>query len=59
MRRTVEEFDGTPARRLSRAALRDKFIMLMGAPNADKAAEWFERLRNLENEADVGWLGPS
>ena len=43
--------------RLNRAELRDKFMMLMGAPNAARAAELFERLQNLENEADIRWLG--
>jgi 2-methylcitrate dehydratase PrpD len=55
--REVEEFDGTPARPLNRSELRDKFVMLMGAPNAAQAAELFQRLQNLENESDVRWLG--
>ena len=55
--REAEEFDGTPSRPLNRAELRDKFMMLMGAPNAARAAELFERLQNLENEADIRWLG--
>ena len=55
--REVEEFDGTPSRPLNRAELRDKFMMLMGAPNAARAAELFERLQNLEDEADIRWLG--
>ena len=52
--REVEEFDGTPARPLNRAELRDKFMMLMGAAHAGGL---FERLQNLEDEADVRWLG--
>jgi 2-methylcitrate dehydratase PrpD len=55
--REVEEFDGMPARPLGRAALRDKFTMLMGAANASRAAEIFERLQNLQDEPDVRWLG--
>ena len=54
--REVEEFDGTPARPLSSAALREKFMMFMGASRADPAAA-FERLQGLESEADVQWLG--
>jgi 2-methylcitrate dehydratase PrpD len=50
--REVEEFDGTPARPLSRAALREKFMMLMGG-----GEHLFERLQSLEDEADVRWLG--
>jgi 2-methylcitrate dehydratase PrpD len=53
----VEEFKGTPARPLTRDELRDKFLMLMGAINSVRAKAWFERLQNLESEADVGWLG--
>jgi 2-methylcitrate dehydratase PrpD len=54
--REVEEFDGTPARPLARSELRAKFMMLMGAADAARAAELFERLQNLESETDVSWL---
>ena len=54
--REVEEFDGTPARPLNRDQLRDKFMMLMGTANATRAMQVFERLQNLENATDVGWL---
>jgi 2-methylcitrate dehydratase PrpD len=57
MTREVEEFDGTPARPLNRAALRDKFMMLMGSARAASATGLFERLQNLESEAEVRWLG--
>jgi 2-methylcitrate dehydratase PrpD len=55
--REVEEFSGTPARPLTRSELRDKFIMLMAAANADTAIGIFERLQDLEHEPDVRWLG--
>ena len=55
--REVEEFNGTPARPLTRAELRDKFLMLMGAANATGGVELFERLQNLEDEKNVRWLG--
>ena len=48
------------ARRLgrsNRAELREKFMMLMGAPRAAQAGGVFERLQNLESEADVRWVG--
>jgi 2-methylcitrate dehydratase PrpD len=54
--REVEEFNGTPARPLNRAELRDKFMMLMGTVDTSRAAEMFERLQSLENEPDVRWL---
>jgi 2-methylcitrate dehydratase PrpD len=55
--REVEEFNGTPARPLDRAALRDKFMTLTRARYATEAAGLFERLQNLENESDLGWVG--
>ena len=55
--REVEEFNGTPAQPLTRAELRDKFVMLMGSAKATGAVEMFERLQNLEDQKDVRWLG--
>ncbi|HEX4172116.1 MAG TPA: MmgE/PrpD family protein, partial [Acetobacteraceae bacterium] len=57
--REVDEFDGTPARPLSRAALREKFMTLMRASGAGEAVDAFDRLQNLEDEADLGWIGPA
>src|SRR5579863_1736581 len=54
--REVEEFDGTPARPLTRDALRDKFTTLMGTANPTQSAQLFERLQSLENEAALGWI---
>jgi 2-methylcitrate dehydratase PrpD len=54
--REVTEFDGTPARPLNRDQSREKFLMLMGPAKATSAMELFERLQNLENESEVGWL---
>ena len=54
--REVEEFDGTPARPLTREALREKFTTLMGTANPTRSAQLFERLQSLENEAAVGWI---
>jgi 2-methylcitrate dehydratase PrpD len=55
--REVEEFNGTPARPLSRGELREKFMMLMRTRYGNDAAGLFERLQNLENETDLGWIG--
>ncbi len=55
--REVEEFNGTPARPLTRPELRDKFLTLMAAANAGPATVLFERLQGLESETDVRWLG--
>ena len=55
--REVDEFDGTPNRPLSRAALRDKFMMLIGTSGRVQATSTFERLQNLEEEADLQWVG--
>jgi 2-methylcitrate dehydratase PrpD len=55
--REVEEFNGTPARPLDQAELRDKFATLTRARYGTEATELFDRLQNLENEADLGWVG--
>ncbi len=55
--REVEEFNGTPARPLDRAELRDKFVTLTRTRYGAEAAGLFERLQNLENEADLNWVG--
>ena len=55
--REVEEFNGTPARPLDRAELQDKFATLTRARYGARATELFNRLQNLENEAEVGWVG--
>jgi 2-methylcitrate dehydratase PrpD len=53
----VEEFNGTPARPLDRAELKDKFMTLTRARYGAAAAELFERLQGLENEVELGWIG--
>jgi 2-methylcitrate dehydratase PrpD len=53
----VEEFDGTPARPLDRAALKDKFMTLTRVRYGAEADPMFERLQGLENEAELGWVG--
>jgi 2-methylcitrate dehydratase PrpD len=55
--REVAEFNGTPARPLDRNELRDKFTTLTRVRYGAEAAELFERLQNLENETDLGWIG--
>jgi 2-methylcitrate dehydratase PrpD len=55
--REVEEFNGTPARPLDRAELKDKFMTLTRARYGAEAAGLFERLQNLENEVELGWVG--
>jgi 2-methylcitrate dehydratase PrpD len=53
----VEEFNGTPARPLDRAELKDKFMTLTRVRYGAEAAGIFERLQNLEHEADLSWVG--
>ncbi len=55
--REVEEFNGTPARPLDRAELKDKFMTLTRVRYGGEAAGMFERLQGLEDEADLGWVG--
>ena len=53
----VEEFNGTPARPLDRAELKDKFMTLTRSRYGAEADQLFERLQGLENESDLGWIG--
>ena len=53
----VAEFNGTPARPLNPAELRDKFMTLTRVRYGSAAAGIFERLQGLENEAELGWVG--
>jgi 2-methylcitrate dehydratase PrpD len=55
--RRVEEFDGTPARPLDRAALREKFVTLTRGHLGPGAVTLFERLQDLEQETNLAWLG--
>jgi 2-methylcitrate dehydratase PrpD len=55
--REVEEFNGTPARPLDRAALKEKFMTLTRLRYGAEAAAIFERLQGLENEVELGWVG--
>jgi 2-methylcitrate dehydratase PrpD len=55
--REVDEFNGTPARPLDRNELRDKFTTLTRIRYDKEAAGLFDRLQNLENETDLGWVG--
>jgi len=55
--REVTEYNGTPARPLSRGELRDKFVTLTRAHHGDAAPGLFERLWGLENEPELGWVG--
>jgi 2-methylcitrate dehydratase PrpD len=55
--REVNDFDGTPNRPLTRAALRDKFVMFAGGPSPVDAGATFDRLQNLEAAAEVQWVG--
>jgi 2-methylcitrate dehydratase PrpD len=57
LRREVEEFNGTPARPLDRGELRDKFMMLTRLRYGAAAAAMFDRLQDLETEAQLDWVG--
>jgi 2-methylcitrate dehydratase PrpD len=53
----VEEFNGTPARPLDRAELKDKFMTLTHARYGAEAADLFDRLQTFEDEVELGWVG--
>jgi 2-methylcitrate dehydratase PrpD len=57
MSREVDEYDGTPNRPLGRADLRDKFLMFVRGSGMPEAASTFDRLQNIEEEADLHWVG--
>ena len=52
-----EEFSGTPARTLNRAELREKFRTMTRTHYGSDASGLFDRLNNLENERELGWVG--
>ena len=56
LRRSVAGFKGTPEQPLSRAELRDKFLMLTRHCGADRMGEMFDRLQNLEHESNLDWI---
>jgi 2-methylcitrate dehydratase PrpD len=53
----VDEFNGTPARPLSQAELKEKFMTLTRVRYGPDAAAIFDRLQGLENEVDLSWVG--
>ena len=55
--REVDEFNGTPARPLSQAELRDKFVTLSRGRYGAEAGALFDRLQNLEDERELSWVG--
>jgi 2-methylcitrate dehydratase PrpD len=55
--REVDEFNGTPARPLDRNELRDKFTTLTRLRYGAEATGLFQRLQDLQNETDLGWVG--
>jgi 2-methylcitrate dehydratase PrpD len=56
LRRRVDDFKGTPEQPLSRAEMREKFLLL--TRHVDRAAmtRLFERLQSLERERKLDWL---
>jgi 2-methylcitrate dehydratase PrpD len=52
----VTAFTGTPERPLDRAGLRQKFMLLTKAHPAADMARLFDRLQQIETEADLNWL---
>ncbi len=56
--REVAEFNGTPARPLGQAELRDKFITLTRARyDATAAGARFDRLQKIDEEPELSWVG--
>jgi 2-methylcitrate dehydratase PrpD len=55
--RRVADFKGTPEQPLDRAELREKFLVLTRHCGADDMGRMFDRLQDLEHEADLDWIG--
>lgn len=53
----VLDFKGTPERALDGAEMREKFVMLTRHCRADDMDRMFDRLQDLEHEADLDWIG--
>ncbi len=51
------EFDGMPNRPLTHAELREKFMMFVRMSGPAQAAATFDRLQNIEREAELQWVG--
>jgi 2-methylcitrate dehydratase PrpD len=54
--RRFTDFKGTPQRPLTRAELREKFLLLTQAFPRAEMERWFERIQNFENEPNLDWL---
>jgi 2-methylcitrate dehydratase PrpD len=54
--RTVAGFKGTPEQPLTRAELREKFLLLTRPCGEPAMAAMFERLQNLESETALDWI---
>jgi len=55
--RSVADFKGTPESPLDRNELREKFLLLTRHCTGNGMSTMFDRLQNLENEADLDWIG--
>ena len=54
--RTTTEFQGTPARPLDRAGLREKFMLMSKRFREADMARLFDRLQNIESERNLDWI---
>ena len=54
--RRVADFRGTPEQALDRAEMREKFLMLTRHCPPQDMDRMFDRLQNLEHEADLDWI---
>jgi 2-methylcitrate dehydratase PrpD len=52
----VTEFLGTPGRPLTGKDMREKFMLLTQKYPATQMAQFYDRLQNLEKEANLEWL---
>jgi 2-methylcitrate dehydratase PrpD len=52
----VDSFKGTPEQPLSRAEMREKFLLLTRHCDGQAMARLFERLQGIEDEKSLDWV---
>jgi 2-methylcitrate dehydratase PrpD len=57
LKKTVDDFKGTPESPLDRAGVRERFLLLTRHCRASDMERVLARLQNLENETSLDWLG--
>ena len=57
LKKTVDDFKGTPESPLDRAGVRERFMLLTRHCPPGDMERLLARLQNLENERNLDWIG--